>query len=288
MSTAATDHYVLQSSAQLIPLFLEGNDNADNSVQSIHSWIGQSTNSNFDEQTIFTELPHSSDHNQNANEILKIDSPISTSILDDGTDIESSSYASYVVPLKIILPVEHVHKSQKSNSFERYNYILLKVDDVSYHEHIHSDTREILYPLNRLTSPPEELVSASDNDNNIEATTNTLNIFDADGNEYSTISTKSDKNGGVLVDSQGYRYELKNHFQIVDEQKNVEFDEIAVARSKVPQKLESNPIPKRISIDHSNSIATTVIDSNHQNSHISADQYERHYAKIFQWLHYHL
>lgn len=240
------------------------------------------TNSDLDQQFSTTELPNLIDGNRNDNEIFKFNLPHSTSIIDDDTDTESSSYASYVVPLKIILPIEHVHKSEKNNSYERFNYILLKVDDANYHEHISSDNSDILYPVDRYTTPAETVTpTASNHDSNDEMVTSTVNVFDTNGSENHSNAIKTDQNDFVLVDSQGYRYELGSHFHIMDEFKSgvVEFDDLQMIRPNISK--TTNQITKRILADEEP--AKSLSDTQ-----LNIDQYEGHYAKIFQWLHYHL
>lgn len=253
------------------------------------------TNSEIDDgRETTTELPYIVDVGvRNENEIVKFSPPISTSIIDDSnSDIESSSYASYIVPLKIILPVEHVHKTKHDNgSFERFNYILLKVDDASYHEHIYSDNSDFLLPVERNTkSPTTKSVSGN---SATETATNTSNMINADRHEIISDPIQRDNNNAngredsdtVLVDSQGYRYALSKHYNIMDEQgaSAVEFDEIAMVRDWTQTK--SNHSSKRILIDHTPK-PTTVEPT--QKSNVHNELYEGHYAKIFQWLHYHL
>lgn len=273
--------YELQSSTQLSSLFGESNAHInDNNAQLTQLKYTLSTDPDIDDQMKVTKLPYLIDQNRNANEI----SPISSSILslDEASDIDTSSDASYIIPLKILLPVDHVHKTPNSNSFERYNYILLNVDDISYHDHIHSDNPEILFPLNR---SPEHMTSALLDDDN-EATTNIQHIFDSE--EKDNIGSdviQTDKNNAILVDSQGYRYELKDHFKIMNEQNGavIEFDEIAAARPKITEQ-PNNEVAKQI-VSHTDAVVSTV-DS--RKTSITVDQYEQHYAKIFTWLHYHL
>lgn len=278
---------LFQNVAQLSPLFINGTGRTDDHNDNLkfnQFDHGPTMNPDIEQLTQPPLL------NRNANEILKFNaSPISTSIVDDGADsLESSSYASYVVPLKIILPVDHVHKSAINDSYQRYGYILLKVDDVSYHEHINSDNSEILFPVDRFSSPMDSSTLGPDNDNNHDTTTTAAMInnipFDGDKNsERSSESAEHDKNDIVLVDSQGYHYELKKHFRILGEFETtvVEFDDIAMIRPKVPNK-PNKELAKRILSDD-----VTTKSTNRSND-IDTDQYQGHYAKIFQWLHYHL
>lgn len=239
-----------------------------------------------DEQITSTELPNFIDNIfRNENEISKFSSPISTSLLDDSSDVESSSYASYVIPLKIILPIEHVHKSEKNGSFERFNYILLKVDDATYHEHIASDNTDFLFPVDKIFNAPT-MKPDSDSEKENHTGDTMPKSLDTDG-KGSTAKAMQRGNEGdtILVDSQGYRYELGKHYQIMDEQGTavVEFDDIEMER---PDELaRSNaPISKRILSDDDMPMFTTEAAK----TNITNDKYEGHYAKIFQWLHFHL
>lgn len=213
-----------------------------------------------DHQTTNTQLP----------EII-VEERMITGIIEDNNDIESSSYASYIIPLKIILPLEHVHKSKNSDSFDRFNYILLNIDDVSYHEHIYSDNSDQLLPvLNSSTIKP-----SSENEELITEMTN----IQSDGHDSITDSLEINENDDLLlVDSQGYYYELGKLYQIKNEEGTpvVEFNEIEMKRPKVLD----NQITKIISSTIKPTIQTTT--------ETPRDQYEGHYAKIFQWLNYHL
>lgn len=248
----------------------------------------QSINFQIDGQETTTELPNIVDNVvRNENEIVKFSPPISTSIIDDSiSDIESSSYASYIVPLKIILPVEHIHKTKNNDTFERFNYILLKVDDASYHEHIYSDNSDFLLPVERNTTSPTAK-PVFDIENNTETTTNTPNIINSDTREIISEPIQRDDSDTVLVDSQGYRYELGKHYKIMDDQGTsvVEFDEIAMVREKMTNKSH-NQISKRILVNDDDETIKTTTESQKNNLH--SELYEGHYAKIFQWLHYHL
>lgn len=248
----------------------------------------QSTHRPNTEQMTVTPT-FANEHSRNTNEIFKFNPSIHTGI-DDlggiGGGIDSASDAPYVIPLKILLPVDHVHKSKANNSFVRYNYILLKVDDVSYHKHIPSDNSEILFPVDsgHTSSATDMRTSPPDSDNEHEATTLvavTENVFDIAGNEHTANSIQNDI---VLVDSQGYRYELSHHIKILNEFETnvVEFDSIAMVRETADTKPNANKVTKRILSDDD------VQQIDDEKSDLNVTQYERHYAKIFQWLHYHL
>lgn len=54
-------------------------------------------------------------------------------------DPEYPSDDNYSIPLKIILPVEHLHQNSIDETYSKYNYIVLKSDDSDYHEHLTQD-----------------------------------------------------------------------------------------------------------------------------------------------------
>lgn len=289
---------VQQNASQLSPLFVGNGDTMQ-------------TTSYPNIEHVTVTPPLATDHSRNANEVLKFKSAgiddaaaaaaSASAAADIDTNMDSTSDAPYVIPLKIILPVEHVHKSTANNTYVRYNYILLKVDDITYHEHIPSDNTEILFPLvdNVQTESPMEWFTSGPSDNSRETTataattgkitadksadtaTSTANVFDSDGNEQTNANAA--QSDIVLVDSQGYRYELTQHVKIMDEFESnvVEFDSIAMVHEKVDSKSSPKQATKRILSDDDEQF-------DHEKNDINVSQYERHYAKIFQWLHYHL
>lgn len=209
--------------------------------------------------------------------------------MDDSIDTESSSFSSYILPLKIILPVEHVHKLKNKDSFERFNYILLKVDDISYHEHIHSDNSDFLLPVEKKIFPTTVKADA-ENENSTETTENVPILIKVDKSGSISHSIQSNNSDPVLVDTQGYRYEFGKHYQIKNEQGTsvIEFDEIEIEilRSENSTKPH-NEISKRVLSDDQPQKDVikdqTIPEQNHNN-----DDRTRHYSKISQWLHYHL
>lgn len=249
------------------------------------------TSFEFDTQIPRTDSPPYIDAMaRNENEIVKFSPPISTSILDDNTDVESSSYASYVVPLKIILPIEHVHRSTKNDTFERFNYILLKVDDSSYHEHIYSDNSDFLLPvepINRNILQSADVKTVSENEYTADTTPNMINVIEPETQTEFNIEQhiQHDDSDAILVDAAGYQYELSKHYEVVNEHGTpvIEFDEIAMLRPDDPDKPH-NQISKRILNNDDAPKPTTATESTQKNN----DRYENHYAKLLQWIHYHL
>lgn len=61
---------------------------------------------------------------------------------------------AYIIPIKIILPITHIHKISENDSFVQYDYILLQTNDTSYHAHFNNDKPVILFPENKTKSSP--------------------------------------------------------------------------------------------------------------------------------------
>lgn len=198
-----------------------------------------------------------------------------TSTIDEYTDAHTateSDYSSYVIPLKIILPIEHVHKASDDQSFARYNYILLKVDDVAYHEHINSDNPDILIPVRAenaaksaiaLQSTSEHSASSDAGaDNTIVDNTETMPAIQSNGNS-------------ILIDPQGFRYELDRHYKIADDSDNVlvEFDDIKVAQTSQKERWNDfEPEQSAVGAD------------DEQFRSMSSEILSAHYRKLYQWL----
>lgn len=63
-----------------------------------------------------------------------------TSNINNGSSTESDDTATvsdddFAIPLRIILPVEHVHHDPIKDSYMKYNYIILNTGDESFHGH---------------------------------------------------------------------------------------------------------------------------------------------------------
>lgn len=274
---------------------------ADDNFSISLSDMNTNADTNTDPTTASTDF-------DSVNEILRVKFNESTSLIEEYTDtVDNSTYDSYVVPLKIILPVEHVHKIAENGSFARFNYILLKVDDPTYHEHIkNSDKSDLLLPVNENSATPTLI------DVDSGGTTETINqiahvksdgvakeMLDPNNSDGANATSKSAaKNNVTLIDADGFRYKLGKHYRISDDDEDnnntknndtlvVEFDDIAMMLPEIPPTITKEPISKRILDDDSAVPKVTQTDDTQRNT-ASTDQYEGHYAKIFQWLHYHL
>lgn len=200
-----------------------------------------------------------------------------TSTTDESTETQpatESDYSSYVIPLKIILPVEHVHRSSDDESFARYNFILLKVDDVAYHEHIASDNPDTLIPVH--ANKDSQMAVTIQSTTAFEDSTSTDSSDDVSTTDRTEmVPVPHAAETSILVDPQGYRYELDRHYKIADESDNVliEFDDIKVAQTGEKERwIDFEPEQSSIGSD------------DEQYRAMSSDFLSAHYRKLYQWL----
>lgn len=66
--------------------------------------------------------------------------------LSSSSTLEPDEDAGYLIPMRVIIPAEHVHRASENpfGKFEKYNYYVLKTDDNSFHGHLDSDPPEIV------------------------------------------------------------------------------------------------------------------------------------------------
>lgn len=201
----------------------------------------------------------------------------------------TTDYSSYVIPLKIILPLEHVHAPKEDGSYDRYNYILLRTDDVAHHEHIYSDNPDVLIPVhaNQHRRMPSFMESGG-------STSTKTTMMDDDGlanaddesttgivESMTSLTNKTDAdNSLVLSDAIGFKYGLGRHYQILDEMKNivVEFDDVIVART---QQTDSSTIDD---VDTEHTLSFDEEEQTRALSSVDAEIISAHYQKLYQWL----
>lgn len=75
-------------------------------------------------------LLNDDDEIENINDV--IDNP--NSLLDPTTNVTDNS----TIPLRIIIPIEHVHFDENSQTYFKYEHIILRSDDQNYHEHFNA------------------------------------------------------------------------------------------------------------------------------------------------------
>ncbi|XP_055716773.1 selenoprotein P-like [Phlebotomus papatasi] len=76
-------------------------------------------------------------------ESLETTSEFSTQRQED-PETERENDEGFIIPIKVILPVEHIHHFGNQSTFTKYNYIVLRTDNTTYHGHLNSDRGEKL------------------------------------------------------------------------------------------------------------------------------------------------
>lgn len=207
---------------------------------------------------------------------------------DESTD-SSQSNEAYAIPLKIILPVPHVHALAPENrTFQRFNYILLKVNDSAFHEHFAYDKPMHLFPVSESTNNSSTITntttptygdSSSERDNFTRTTP-----FGSDNEIYRNYhNTRSNSDAAVLLtDSEGYRYQRGKLHQILNENGDIvnEFEDIHYARIEGSDMTSNrdDSSARELQLDRTTEEPVAAND----------DAYDQHYGKMLQWIHYHL
>lgn len=261
-------------------------------------------NSNFTEsEELMQNIPIAtantatvSDNDENENTINKLitddieNSSRTTELVNDSDTYDDSAY---IIPIKIILPIPHIHAVPENGTFEQFNYILLQTNDSAYHGHLANDKPDILYPQNVThvdgQQPQRPASSANKNNTAITPTTNAAinnstqtNLDDLDLangmiNGSGSGAEPIDDNNIVtnrtihLVDRDGFLYQHTKKYKILDDDGKVavEFGEVAVIR----------PIEESI-------VTTTARSTGRQQT--DDEQFDDHYSQILQWIQYKL
>ncbi|XP_063706861.1 uncharacterized protein LOC134835817 [Culicoides brevitarsis] len=71
--------------------------------------------------------------------------------------------SNFSIPLRIILPVEHLHYNKAEDTYSKYNYVVLNTDDQSEHKHLdHDEPIEMENVLKDKQSNAKELLNELD------------------------------------------------------------------------------------------------------------------------------
>lgn len=178
-------------------------------------------------------------------------------------ETNNSDDDAYVIPIKVILHAEHVHRSSGDNeTFLKFNYILMRTNETSYHGHFETDEMAERFKLLR-----------NDNYTNVQ-----FNVTEQpDGvSETSSVSPIS-----ILVNANGDQYVQLNERIIVNDDGVIviRFNEIAWKREDY-QYQETNTQP--------------IVDKNQDLSEDRAmssesdQENDRHYSQILPWIHFNL
>lgn len=168
---------------------------------------------------------------------------------------------AYVIPIKVILHAEHVHQSPSdSGTFLKFNYILMRTNDTSYHGHFETD--EQAERLTRL--------------NNENGTNVQFNVTDEQDDGISTSSMSPIE---VLVNENGDQYDQINEQTIVNDDGVIvdRFNEIAWKRRDYQE-----------AITQPNVNENRVGSGDRAMSSETDQENDRHYSQILPWIHFNL
>lgn len=109
--------------------------------------------------------------------------------------------SSYIIPLRVIIPAEHVHRDTENPfaKFQKYNYFVIKSDNASYHGHLDSDPPEIVGVWRDLVAGliPQEDEEEKDN---LATKASTVTITTEDDLQTSDSSTTIRTTNSILED----------------------------------------------------------------------------------------
>lgn len=232
--------------------------------------------------------------NEIENFILKMNK--SSSNFDDFQPASSNEDDdAYIIPIRIILPVVHVHAIPENSTFTQYNYIILQTNDTSYHQHVDTDKSDILIPEDRskilstllnvlplnetaavTTTEPKTMPSTTDGNDISSSTESKPDIRNSSSNNSKLSNNNNSENSirkepVILFASDGFRYQRGKQYKIFNDVGDVvvEFEDIVPYRS-----VEITTIPPT---------ARSTDESDAYNA-----KYDEHYGKILQWLSYSL
>lgn len=181
--------------------------------------------------------------------------------------------SNFVIPIKITIPMEHVHYYVENDTFVKYNYVVLKTDDESYHQHLTSDSGEILYEL----SVNNESITVNKS-GNIEYIENMLNITDL-RKKLMNKSINLNNTQIYVNEKNGEMYEKMKHHHLND---NV-FDELSLIEIDIQKYRTQHQ-------NQSNREVETNADDNGTNLKIKNNRFRsqkdiaKHYDQLLQWL----
>ncbi|XP_059619637.1 selenoprotein P-like [Phlebotomus argentipes] len=153
----------------------------------------------------------------------------------------------FVIPIKVILPVEHIHHFGNQSTFTKYNYIILRTDNATFHGHLNSDRGE------RLTADHNSIPTEYQ-----EVTT----VLPPVGMLEDANDTELEEEKVIFVNDKRDQYQKVKTYKIPSDNGQIMFDEVS-------------PV-----IGDFEEFFTEV------NSTQDIKQMDDHYEKLLQWLDY--
>lgn len=209
----------------------------------------------------------------------------------------------FVIPLRVILPVEHIHNNDKDDPdgpFVKYNYYVLKSDDETYHEHLNTDPGEIVNIYKEETSPTttdpstqdteaitETAITSTDDDSFSGPTwlsltamsSNLINSFTASSspwhsNDLESPITTTTEPSPLYVNNAEEKYKVRKKYRFLN-LPQLNFDELEIDREKVKTFITSIG-------------DTSAATSSEEEEPNIARLIDEHYNHMIQWLDFNL
>lgn len=261
-------------------------------------------------QNVTTDVTEAAANTSSAN---RLDNFIHRNNFTDEENFSPEDQA-YVIPIRVIIPIEHAHAQPRTseddldNTYLKYNYLMLKTNDINYHEHLDTDRPEKLKVLNislQSLDLVKETTSELINDtetvgryiiNNVDVhlkednTTNstlllTNNYTTTDNTVEAPLSVITSQPEQMFVGEDGVRYKALsrdsvpkefNYLNLVQVRSDEDVSDLEAERN-MPLKQQQ---PEGGYTEKSS--AATAYD-------MEQDQLEdRHYKKILPWIHFRL
>lgn len=212
--------------------------------------------------TMGTSLTDRSDNVTGKFYVAKSDDQTQLFNASSSEETNDSEDEAYIVPIKVILHAEHVHQSPSDNeTFLKFNYILMRTNETSYHGHFQTDEKaerlKLITNENSTNIPPLNVTNEQDD----------------------LISTSSVSPMDVLVNENGDQYNRINEQTIVDEDGVVvgRYNEITWKRRDY-QDITALP----------NINENREVNADRAMSSESDQENDRHYSQILPWIHFNL
>lgn len=225
------------------------------------------------------------------------------------SDEENSSPEdkAYVIPIRVILPIEHAHAESRisDDDFDRtylkYNYLMLKTNNVNYHEHLDTDRPEKLKVLDssleslhlikkpivaaELINDTEAVVHAEDEITTNDALLLTSSNTTTDDTEEVQPSDNTVQPDKLFVGEDGVRYKALSRESVPKEFNYLNLVQVKSYEDVSDLEAERNMPLKQQQPEGGyteKSSAATAYD-------MEQDQLEdQHYKKILPWIHFRL
>ncbi|XP_037044500.1 uncharacterized protein LOC119080318 isoform X2 [Bradysia coprophila] len=215
--------------------------------------------------TLTTTSEPTTDRSDNITGIFLISKPDDQLFNASSTEeINSSDDDAYIIPIKVILHAEHVHQSPDDNgTFLKFNYILMRTNDTSYHGHFDTDENA------------ERLKLFRNEDNRTDIQFNSTSEPD----DSSTAPSSSISPLDVFVNENGDQYDRLNEQIIVNE------DGVVVSRyNEIAWKRQND---HEVTAQPKDTIGQDESGDRAMSSEIDQEN-DRHYSQILPWIHFNL